>query len=569
MTTEFQQFDIDATLEFTANHFRARFVGSEPLRNKTATDTVNLSIGLIDSGNTPQTIAALVNGHTDEFEVTFTPSSVTGVKNGRDAGWRAVDYFFNKRYIREPVTGVIQQVVPPLGFKVIPEEVGQFFASTIAAEAAAFASLSLIWGIPDYKLGSTFVASGRVVDTIKRLVKPWQLVAPFQADVFIDAETIVVRQRNPNSAPDFSIDFTEARRSSLTVRAKRTQKYGQVVLLGTAKAMDLDHNAFVEGEVTETDLAETFDPTGNLLSRVLTTAIYSTPSKNLLSQVKETYTRADEGAGLFLSSRETLTNQWDPVAIDTAGPVTQKKHVSQLMVREGYDDNQVWQTVEQVDTGYSYDGTTFQTGETSLSKKFDPDAENPGFPPGGLVDDTLLVKSMREIGTLLVEQITENYQFQDVQSQFQSGTRRPVIQNRDTQTQAGVRPGGPGRARPRSTGDNRGQQEMVFKVISSDPDAVDVQESLPDFTLAMLNQALAQFQAASGLWQYEVILEGVNMPWIKRGMYLEITNVPSELTGVTIPLPVLLVTEVVSNYDESVQEAKSLATIRAFGWGAV
>jgi hypothetical protein len=573
MSTAFQKFKIKSTLEYTADHFELSFTGSEPFRNKTTTDTVTLTIGFLDSFNVPQTIISLDGGFTDEFQITLTPKSITGVKNGRDQGFNALDKKFNKRYYRfpqvpppvpPPVLDSFGHVIPP-----IPFVTGQFKASQIAAEAAAHAGLSLSWGCPDYQILSTFFASGRVIDTIRKLVRPFTFVAPFQADIFIEGNVLVIRPRlGLNPAPNYTITMANMKRESATFRVRKTQRYGLVTLIGSANALNQTGNVFVEGQIVLVDTQESFSSDGELLSRVVTTSTYSTPSKNLLEMIKETYTQASEGGGggVFLTRRDTTENDWEPVLIDTAGPVTQKKHIAQSVQSEGFDDNGNWTTLERTETGYAYDGNGFELGETTVVSKLDQNAN-----PPQLVPDSMTIKTMRDIATLITEQTTEVYQFtNEATSQFsgtfQSSITRPVLVSRDTQQQAGTRPGGPGRARPLTVGNDGGQQAEVSLLISTDPFSVDVQESVPDLTRAQCITILQQFQQASYVWQYEAIFQGVNMPWIQRGQYLQITGILAEDGTTPIVLPTMLVLEVEDDYDESVQHAKSVANIRCIGW---
>src|SRR5512143_3849836 len=103
MSTSFLKFTINSTLEYSADHFALAFTGSEPFRNKTKTDVVTITIGLL-SGTTPLTITFLENGPVDEFEIHITPKGISGTKHGRDAASLALDKKFNKRYYRYPNT---------------------------------------------------------------------------------------------------------------------------------------------------------------------------------------------------------------------------------------------------------------------------------------------------------------------------------------------------------------------------------------------------------------------------------------------------------------------------------
>ncbi len=571
MTTQFQRFDLDSTLELVGDQFTVPFVGSEPLRTKTKTDTVTIKVGFLDATGAPQVISQIVDGPTDEFEVTVTPTSITGSKRGRDAGAKILDNFFKKRYLRAPTVPVLQSIVVP--GPAIPEVTGQFPAKQIAEEAVASTGRTLVWGVRDYTLMEDFFASGRVIDTLKELIRPWTWLEPYKADIIIQGTAVVIRPRDPASLPAYSMTLMQARRNTVTIRVRKTRKYGTVTLRGRAEASGLVANPnttqtgigslLVEGEQTETKMDEEFDSAGEIISRITTVGVYAMPSHRLLHQTKETYTAGETGQ-LDLTEREYTKNSWSTVSIDTTGPVQSPVQKSQLATTHAFDDDGIWRTMAEKETGYAYDYLGFLSGQTTKTKKYNSETDQ-------LEDFDLTVKTLRDIDSLLVEQTTEFYLYQD--DVGYPPTQRAVIQTRQTQTQGGNRPGGPGRGQPRRTADPVGAQSPggalqieLSQTISTDADAVDVEQSDPNLTADDLAFLMAQFVAASDLWEYEVSFEGVNMPWIQRGVYIQFTELPCELVGVFIDLPVLLVTEVIAVYDEATPNAKSTARIRAFGW---
>lgn len=568
MSTSFLKFSINSTLEYSADHFALAFTGSEPFRTKTKTDTVSITIGLL-SGTTPLTITFLDAAPVDEFEIVVTPRGITGTKHGRDQAANALDGKFQYRYYRYPRTAPpdVQQF-DSFGqpIPIIPFTVGQFYAQQIARAAAAAVGLTLSWGVPDYILQNDFFASGRVIDTINKLVRPFTLVAPFQADVYVIGSTLYVTpRRGPNPAADYTIAMSAMKRDTATFRVRKTQKYGLVTLRGQAASLPTHlvgvQEVPTEFEESSSSTDETFDATGTLISRIITTTTYQQPSGNLLREEKQTYTisPSELGIGLSLSALETTDNFWDTVGIDRANPVAQKKLLSQTHVIQGYDQDINGWLVTQVDyTGYSYDDNAFQTSESTLTKKFDRDTNQ-------LETSQLVTKTMRDIGTLLVEYQTSSYVVDQSQG-FDSYT----LQNRHTQQQGGVRPGGPGRAQPllASNAGQSGRSIEVSKLIDTGPYAFDVNEDAGDLTRDQMLAILAQYTAANYIWEYEALFEGVNMPWIQRGQYLKITDIESEIVGTNIELPTMLVLEANASYDESIQGAKSTVQIRCIGWSA-
>ncbi len=565
MTTEFQRWQVDSTVEYGTDHYDVTFVGSAPFRLKPNPDTVNLKGGFLSSTGTPQTITVVGGGPVDEFEIAVDHQRIVGQKHGRDAIASAFDSLFEKRYYRFPeaVPPDVDQFdstntklpAPPPGVS------GIFKASQIAKEAAASAGLTLEWGIPDYEVQRTFFASGRAIDTITRLVRPYTTVAPFQADVVSEGTAVQVLQRRGVDVPaaDFTISLADMRRSSLTARVRRTATYRRVSLLGRANDTGKDaQGVFIEGEQTLVRQDDRFNAAEKLIERIITMSRLSTPSNRMLVQVVEHYAPNSKGA-LALTSRQATDNVWEPVAIGAVGPVAQQKLTSSTIRGEGYDAKKVWRTLTLDEKGFSYDGNGLETGSTDLLKKLN--SKTNALDPSKLTSIT-----KNDIGTALVEVVTETYGFQ--KSKFQANVLVPVLRTRVSDQQGGFRPGGPGRAFPQTRGSAAGAQLSLVRTVDASG-AVDVNESFADLDLNALKAIMEYYRAASGVWEYEVIFVGVNMPWIKRGQYLRVTDFESEVVGTNIALPVMLVADVVTDYtEEKPDDSKFVSKIRCIGWSA-
>lgn len=574
----FVRFEIDSTVEFPSDHFAVSFVGSDPFRNKTASDTVDLSIGLLSGTGAPQVISFIENGITDEFEIVILPAAITGTKNGRDGIASALDGFFEKRYYRFPETVPEYPPRDPTTHQPIPQEdsthtplpppppgvSGIFMASQIAREAAASVGIGLVWGCPDYELVENFFATGRVIDTINNLVQPFTMVSPFRADIYSEGTTLIIRPRNPSRAPDFTITLAAAKRETATLRVRKTQLYGQVWLTGAPEPLNQNSSGiWIEGEETFRTVDEARDANDQILSRVETEETKITPTGQTKRKVVTSYVAQDGGGSVLkLTDRTTTTNEYTIGTFGIAGPIQPKVLKSTQTKKEGYDDAGNFIVTEVYERGFSYDegiATGKQTTETELTKKLDQSVT-----PPVLVPDLMKVKATKDNGYLLIEHVTTSYQF----TQDNTGHYIPVFDRRDVQRQSGFRAGGPA-ALPRRTGSDRGDAVRLVRTFSTDKKAVKVVQNFPNINLDGLKLIMAQFEHASGLWEYEVALAGVNMPWIRRGMYLQITDIESEIPGTLIPLPVLLVTEVVTEYDESSLTPRSISKIRAFGWSSV
>ena len=553
----FQKWEIDSSLELVADQFTVQFQGAGPLLTAIPnSDLVTITLGLT-VGGVPQTITFIDSGRTDEIEVTIQPDAIVGNKRGRDPSSFALDSFFTKKYLRFPtVLPPPERIFNVPNFPIIQVVVGIFRASDIAKEVVESVGLKLRWGCRDYLLQEDFIASGRVIDIIRQLIAPWQLLEPVKVDVYLQGHTLIVQQRNLSARPKWALTAAQLKQSSITIRKRQTNVFNNVVLYGAAiGAIANTDGSFVEGQQELDELSESFAPDGTLLSRVSTVSIYASPSAHLLNQVKETYTHSDTG-GLLLSARETITNEWQPTVISTFGPVAPPVQASSLISREGLDpDTNVLLVQEEIDIGYTYDSDGFQNGSTQLSKKL-----NQGNTPATLDPTTLTVKAIRNVATLITEQTTEVYTFGQANRPGVGGNVNVwTISTRDTQQSGGRKPGGP-RALPRLP---------IFLAQNITPGnvqaSINVSESNSNWLLPDLQFVMAQYVQCSGLFEYELSISGVSMPWITRGQYIQITGLVTE-TGAPITLPLLLVTEVVLTYDESVPAASTKQRIRAFGW---
>lgn len=551
------------SLELGAAHYDAETPGSLKWRNASRSDRIGFALGLLNDDLVPQTIGLIVGGTIDEYELKVTPKSWTTTIHGRDQMAFTLDYFFKTRYLRAPQRTAVSSLDTPPGITV---KVGQFNASQIAEEACAFAGLGLSWEIPDYELQEDFDGVARVIDILRKLIRMFTQVEPFRADILAQNNVVIIRSRNPAMAPDYTYGLSRLKRSEITIRKRASKKIGTVTLLGSrvgdtqtknqSSSVDIG-NVWIEGEQEETKVTEAFGPGASLLSITSTVSTYGMPGHILKHQIKTLFQAVDGGA-LALSSRDTIDNDWEPVSVDTAGPVSQQVQKSQFVTKEATDPSDgIFKVTQTAATGYDTDSKGFTTGFTTVKKQLNSDS-------GLLENNAQIVKTMRDIGRLLVEQITEV-------SSFDSEKQTWVLQSRDTQQQGGYRPGGPGRGLPvkTTTGTKSiggSTQLSLSQTFSTDPDAVDVVYSDANMSSYLMTVVMAQFAGAQNLIEYEYLFAGVAMPWIRRSMYLLINEILAE-DGVTlITVPVMVITEVSTTFDMSKPRSESVQQMRGFGW---
>ena len=580
-----KKFDLESTLELPADHYSILGLDSSTFRNASIIDTASVSAGLRDAaGATTVTIAALTNGPIDEYEMTVTPTSVVQTLRGRDAAARVLDRYFvdpndpnnlNSKNLFARSTQIFpgattEVMINTAGGPVVnPLNIGHHFASTVAGIVVASVGLKLSWEVRDYELlVERFIASGRVIDILRRLSAPWNQADPFKVDIFVQNDTVIVRHRSPLiplSTANYTFDLTALRRSTLTIRKRRLRKIGRVHLQGGVAGMvsrtgRLGGGGVTSGGTTTVTLENTsFDKAGNVTSKTTTEETFRVPDRILLQSVKSTYT-GGVGAPLRLTIRETIVNDWDASLYDANGnAVNAPKQNGQLILREGIDpsdDAAVFRQLGDEDTQYEYDDLGFMQHQTTTTRKVDLSASVPQ-----LQYDKMTSKLLHDIGPLWIEEVTEQYS-------FDTSAQRWNLTQRDSAISSGHRAGGPGRGTSRagvSSGQVQNPNVFINQVISTDADAVPVSFSDQNLSFADLQFIFGMLQAASGAVEFELQFQGVGMAWMQRGQTIRFFDIRDE-HGIEIVLPIVTVTEVKTTYDESRSDAQYLMSCRAFGW---
>lgn len=578
-----KSFSIDSTLEFVSDHWSADVPDSELYRAAASHDRITLKGGLLDFANVPQIITAIQDAVVDEYELQITPTNIQGTIRGRDPSAFILDSKFSRIYARtsSQQTGVMAEVLPGSEAVVTPTptSIGIFTAKQIATDAVAAAidpntgqPLTLSWEVRDYTiLQPTYQASGRVIDILRRLTAPWNLVTPYRVDILIQGKTVVVKHRATPAqpiVPQYTFNINALRRSSLTVRKRRLRKLGVVTLRGqrvppplsTAAQLAAGAGVYSSGEETVTVESTAFDEAGTIMSKTVLAETYRTPDRILIKSVKETYTGGN-GANLALTNRETVTKEWEASIYDGTGVVNSPKQLSDLIVREGIDfdndDSQSFRVLAEEQTVNDYDEIGFLKTSTNITRAWN-------FDTSTLDNEKMRVKTYRDVGPLFTEQIGELYDWNSDRSAWD-------IRLREASIGAGHRPGGPGRGGSTAgTNDTAGGAALVqitnIKTFSTDADAEDIEFSDENMTADDLVFIMAMFTASQNLYEHEIMFGGVAMPWLVRGQTILITDIASEDVGVQITLPPATITEVRSEYVETGGSPRYLMTARAFGY---
>lgn len=524
-------------------------------------DRVILEAGFLDPAaptDPPATLKHL-EGVIDEYSIDIDPDNLIGRIRGRDLMSIVLDRQFKKQFLKsQPDTE------PDIDFAV-----GDFLASDIAKEVAESVGLQISWEVRDYVLKEDFDAVGRPIDIINQLVEPFALIEPFKADVFIQGETIFVRERNgTNFRADYTFDVKDARILRMSIRKRQFTIFGKVTLFGELQPVNLDvqqqggFTFIFSGEQEETITKETFDETGSLLTRVIQITKLRMPDRIPLESLEREFGFLDGGTEFEIITETKKINEFESSRYNRGGATNQPLLLLQsteIKGRDPDDTTKTFQLIRKEKKEFGYDSQGFQDISTHRKFKRDFAAANNPF-----VEEERIVETLKELDFLKVEKVVSTYELQD------DGTL--PLQKQNTTVSAGLRPGGPRPGRGiglpgTPAGDQASKQPLKFeKTISTNERARDVRYTNRHMGQADLEFIMDQFERASGLIEYEITMEYVAMPWLRKGTNLHITGIKCD-DGVTpILLDPALVFEQRLRYDESSDSAAMTSTLRCLFW---
>lgn len=567
-----RSFSIRSSLQMPSDQFEADVEGQGHFVDAATTDRINLVAGYKDLDGVEHEVVVLTDAIIDRYRVGRRSGEVTAGVTGFDQISLLLNQRFDMRFLRFPEKTEVSSSVNPAD--ATPKMVGVFSAQSIARSACTAVGLELVWDCRDYEYVEDFIASGPAINTVRAMIRPFTLIEPFKADIYLKGKTVIVKQRTPDMIADDTNVFTvaDARLDSVDVERTRPIKYGRVTLRGRkevdpasgfGKTPDANGGGFFQaGSVTIETVTETRSGSA-VASRIVERTTYRIPDQIATAVEKETFARSGTG-GLKRVSKETTTNTWEASLYDITGAVTRQPLQERTdTVVEGIaagDKTGQVREIRSQETEYSYDSDRFLRSTRKLTKSLE-------LKSGKLLDTDLVVTTLRDEGPLFIKSTTEEFKWDKKKNQW-----NPTKSSE--QVSGGHRPGGPGRgvgggvAGLNSTlASAIGQEVEVSFIISTDPDAVDVEESFSNLSLGDLNYLMSLFVAASGLWEYEVAFTGVSIPWVGRGNVVRLTDFKG-IDDAEIPLSDMLVHELTLKYDESGDEPSSTSEVRAVFWRA-
>lgn len=350
MPDAFCYYEVDSALAYPADQFVAELAGEAVYLAAAGADRVTFEPGLLNALNQAQTVAWLLDGRIDEYDLVVEPDATRTRIAGRNAMAAAIDRHVRYRFLRAPRAAVIDTTGAD---STITEMEGTFTAAQIAQILGGAIGLTIVWQARDYTLREDVDAVGPVLDVLQRLAQPWSLFEPFKVDVLVENGTCFVRARPGFSIPtDYALTATASRCRVLQSRRRTLPVWGRVTLTGattnsSTTITDPENptdpgTPMIGGEedVTSDEVAN--DPaSGVTVGRTVKTETYRTPDRLLLRSSTREY-GLDRTSGTLQPVSEELTiNTWEASVYGPRGPVNQPKTTRQFTQTKKRADVQV------------------------------------------------------------------------------------------------------------------------------------------------------------------------------------------------------------------------------------
>ena len=582
--TDVVRFSIDQSLSLGADQFEITLISSQPFVQRAQINLATIKSGLVDALGASKLVEHITAGVVDEIDLQVSPSSMETTVRGRDAAALLLDTSINITYggpIKTAADVAAQAAlfaetsladVPGITSSI--EMPGVWTASGIVRNLATRVGLDVAYLCPDYTLREPFSVSGSILAAIQTLVAPFSQFEPSRVDVWVDGRTLMVRSRpgvgggagTAGTPVPGAFNTFEARDGRITNLSFRHMTMGMTRVMRLTGRPDLSQRTACDFIVEETTENRGYDVRGEVTSKVVTTTTTKKPLGHVLKVYEEIYgTKTFDNVplpGLTLLAVVKTTGTYDrPFYDENCNLLNSPKKRSEFVETDAYDLGDPDGTpsipaglkpFQQKRVSFDYDesdgpgqpGTLLQQVTETVQynkdeRTFEPlERATMNLVPTGILEYTAVTKKFNADGTMI------------------SQTSSPA---------GGHRPGGGGR-RPSSNVADADNPFVIVELVDDDLHASDFQydnKNLEDSHLRIIAQ---HCRDASGAEEIEVSFVAANIPWLRRGQMIQITNLDDE-NGDDIPLAPMLVLEHRLEYDGS-QNPKYTSTVRAVSWTA-
>lgn len=556
------RFEFDQSLTLYADFVDATFPGASVFVGGQESEAFAFEAGYLDPVTLQPSALLLSQTYADEYRLEVSPDGLrTGLK-ARDALSGFVDGQYRRLFLRsQPTNTDVDERTGEMAVGGIPFYVAAtWWASAIAAQICQDFGLTCKWEAPDYVYQEDFSAVGPAMQQLLKLLEPFRAIPAFQADVFTEGTTITIRTRTGafTPTPNCTLSVYDARISQLVIRRRPGIHYGKVTLLGIyGQYQDggvLPNPAVFDYEVEDPPLI-TLDEFQRPTAQVLRTTTYRAPLNLVVKEVEQKLVNQE------LAEETTTTNVYEELVFRGGVPNHPKllHQVKSTKSQVKYPNGSTQFTESsREDTTYAYSGQGYQEAVTTTKKKLNARL--------GIMDvQEIQVKTLRRTSDLEAEQATTTYK-------PDPKTGALIIQQTQTQRSAGFMPGGPKPPQPATAGSgdpNAGKEQIKIEhwISTTDPLGQDVTYSNIHMTMADLSRIRDQFIWFNQRWTWELEFDCAAMPWIKKGVVVQLTGL-EDAGGTPIPLQPALVDECRITYDGGQETSSFTAHVLARYWAA-
>lgn len=576
--TDVVRFTIDQSISLVADQFEVTLSSSQPFVSRATINLATIKSGLVDALGASKLIEHITAGVIDEVELAGGPSHMEATVRGRDASAHLLDTIIRVNYggpIKDPadIDALPPSLVAIEGVTTAIEQPGVWLASAVVRDLARRVGLDAVYMAPDYKLRDVITNDGPIIGAIQNILAPFCQFEPSRVDVWVDGTTLMVRPRPGvgggagaagTPVPGF-FNTIEARDARITNLQLRSSTLGMTRVMRLTGAPEPGEQDACDNIVETSTENIGYDAAGAVQTRVVERTTTRVPLGHVLKIYSETYTttppnlaasgtysRTAPGSGSTTRLTKTTkqTNNWDrPFYDENCNILNSPLEHSQLIETSAWDNTaKSLQPTEQQKVTFQYDGDDFKTMQTT--DKFTYNKSKKRFDAASRT-----ITRFMPTGILEYSAVTDVYGISAGAWSHQSRSTAPA---------GGHRPGGKGRKIPSNL--NERPPIYIAELVVDDPLASDFKYANKNLEMPNLEIIAQQCRDASGAEELEISFTAANIPWLRRGQMIQITNLDDE-SGADIPLPPMLIFENKLEYDGGASP-KYTSTVRAVAWVA-
>ena len=516
-------------------------------------------------------------GLADEWTINITPNSAGLSVKGRDYLKNAIDNNFQKTYyLTKPDPPYNHYLDPVTGIgEPLPYTWGVTLASEVAKEIAASVNLTLVWNCPDYNIINATEQikgfNGTVLSCLQELIRPLNQTEMFKIDILIQKDVIYVQKRQYPYIADYTLPYTDIRIKDLSItKTNYRSKKIKNIYIGRDERSGL---VFANVIDEPPEVIDTIDVNGEVVSKQIITKRrvgnsdvrktdltylrlygHGTPMPSdfsLQKEIREDYFyegggESKAGTELTLQINEGMGIKSKLIYKRTRTTIYKKVPGQSNMYKAGIDD---------ADTFHKYQGNVLQsTHQTTYKKEFNIDGTVKTEVIGGNTVD----KVIREEIIIRYNQISANI-MEVSTTKFIDGTEQDTIVANQPGTVPSISNAG--------IISNTKSSWFWWKKIIVRETGEDLELHNDLFSRELLWQIGQEIKTEQLAVKYEINLNVLPMPWLRKGMKIKIDGVVRiVLDGIEQPFDLSQLVFFITNISYARVRDSFIGNIQGVAW---